>query len=157
MLRIFKMALLYICFLALSGFANAVTETPQSAPEAVQPAAVETAAVSPEATIPPDIKVLEFVLTDKVEGREPHAAVETFNREQEKGMAYAFARLSTKKNTQVTFVWLREGREHMRFTTNVQPAKKWRTYSSVQLRPGNWQVQLKAGTAILAEQTFVVQ
>ena len=102
-----------------------------------------------------DIKVLEFVLANKVEGREPKEIVENFNRENNKG--FAFARLSAEKHAQVTFVWFKEGKEYSRFTTNVHASKKWRTYSSAKLRPGNWKVQLISGEQVLAEHTFVVQ
>jgi hypothetical protein len=102
-----------------------------------------------------DVQVIEFVLANKVEGRQPSEIVENFSKENGKG--FAFAQLSASKHTQVTFVWIREGKEHSRFTTNVHASKKWRTYSSTKLRPGNWKVQLLAGDQILAERTFTVQ
>ncbi len=102
-----------------------------------------------------DVKVIEFVLANKVEGREPKEVVETFN--QENGKGFAFAQLSAEKHSQVAFVWFKEGREHSRFTTNVHASKRWRTYSSTKLRPGNWKVQLMAGDQVLAERTFTVQ
>lgn len=102
-----------------------------------------------------DIQVIEFVLANKVEGREPKEIVDTFNRENTKG--FAFAQLSAEKHAQVAFVWYREGKEHSRFTTNVHASKRWRTYSSTKLRPGHWKVQLVAGDQILAERTFTIE
>ena len=102
-----------------------------------------------------DIKVIEFVLANKVEGREPKEVVENFNRENGKG--FAFAQLSADKHAQVAFVWFKDGKEYSRFTTNVHASKKWRTYSSTKLRPGNWKVQLMSGDQVLAERTFTVQ
>jgi hypothetical protein len=102
-----------------------------------------------------DIKVIEFVLTNKVEGRQPKDVVENFNSENGKG--FAFAQLSTAKPAQVTFIWSKEGKEHSRFTTHVHAAKRWRTYSSAKLRPGHWKVQLVVGDQVLAERAFTVQ
>ena len=103
----------------------------------------------------PDLEVIEFVLTTKVEGREPIAIVENFSKEN--GMAYAFARIHAKSHAQVTFVWFRDGKEQSRFTTNVHAAKRWRTYASIKLRPGNWKVQLLSpNNEVLVERPFTV-
>jgi hypothetical protein len=103
----------------------------------------------------PHLHVIEFVLTDKVEGREPKAVVESFK--QEDGRAFAFARLSTQKQSQITFIWSREGREQNLFTTNVAASQKFRTFASTKLRPGHWKVQLVSGTEVLAEREFEVK
>ena len=102
----------------------------------------------------PDLEVTEFVLTTKVEGREPTTIVENFGKEN--GMAYAFARIHARNHAQVTFVWFRDGKEQSRFTTNVHVAKKWRTYASTKLRPGNWKVQLLSNNEVLIERPFMV-
>jgi hypothetical protein len=102
----------------------------------------------------PDLEVTEFVLTTKVEGREPTAIVENFGKEN--GMAYAFARIHVKNHAQVTFVWFRDGKEQSRFTTNVHVAKRWRTYASTKLRPGTWKVQLLSNNEVLIERPFMV-
>lgn len=101
------------------------------------------------------VNVMQFVLTDKVEGREPQTILEKFNRND--GKAYAFARLNAKKHTQVTFIWLFEGKERARFTSNVHASKRWRTYSSVRLKPGKWAVRLVAKGEVLAERDFTVE
>lgn len=104
------------------------------------------------ATLP--VEVVEFVLTNKVEGREPQKILESFQHRD--GKAYAFARLNAKEHAQVTFVWLYEGKEHARFTSNVQTSKRWRTFSSVQLKPGKWTAQLVSKGQVIAERDFVV-
>lgn len=101
------------------------------------------------------VHVLEFVLSTQVEGREPKDIVENF--EHANGMGYAFARLSAVKNSEITFVWRREGAVQSRFTTTVHASKKWRTFSSVKLRPGHWTVQLLLGQTVLAEKAFTVE
>lgn len=100
------------------------------------------------------VEVIEFVLTNKVEGREPQKILENFHNQD--GKAYAFARLNAKEHAQVTFVWLYEGKEQARFTSNVQTSKRWRTFSSVQLKPGKWTAQLIAKGQVIAERDFVV-
>jgi len=106
------------------------------------------------------LKVLEFVLAHQVEGREPKGITETFNEHDEQGgSVYAFARLSAEKPTTVSFVWFKDGKEHYRFNTVVQVSQRWRTYSSVRLRAGNWKVQLVLPDSheVLTERTFTVQ
>ncbi len=95
------------------------------------------------------------MLTTKLEGREPKDNVGSFDLTN--GKAHAFARLSAEKNTQVTFLWLREGKEQTRFTTNVHASQKWRTFSTVKLRSGNWKVQLLSDNQVLAEKAFTVE
>lgn len=110
---------------------------------------------SENAEIGGPVRVLEFVLSTQVEGREPKNIVENF--EHANGMAYAFARLSALKNSEITFIWRREGTVQSRFTTTVHASKKWRTFSSVKLRPGHWTVQLLLGQTMLAEKAFTVE
>lgn len=110
---------------------------------------------SENAEIGGPVRVLEFVLSTQVEGREPKDIVENF--EHANGMAYAFARLSALKNSEITFIWRREGTVQSRFTTTVHASKKWRTFSSVKLRPGHWTVQLLLGQTVLAEKAFTVE
>jgi hypothetical protein len=103
----------------------------------------------------PDLQVLEFVLTDNVENREPKNIVDNFNKENKQG--YAFARLSSLKQSDVTFIWLRNGKEQTRFTTSVHASKKWRTFSGVKLKTGDWTVRLVSGDKVIAEKTFTIQ
>ena len=108
------------------------------------------------ATAKAPLEILEFVLSNKVEGPEPQDNVESFSHENGSGMAYAFARLNVPTHAQVTFIWFKDGKEYNRFTTNVAAAKKWRTYSSTKLRSGNWKVQLVSNGQVLAERAFMV-
>ncbi len=102
-----------------------------------------------------DLEVLEFVLANQVENREPKNLVDSFTSNEERG--FAFARLRAQTNSKITFVWYRNGHEYARFTLPVNASKKWRTYSSVKLRPGEWKVQLLAEDKVLAEKTFTLQ
>ena len=101
------------------------------------------------------VQVIDFVLTNKIEGREPKDIIEKFDHENLQG--FAFARLSADKHAQITFIWFKDGREQSRFTTYVHASKRWRTYASTKLRPGNWKVQLVADKAVLAEREFIVE
>lgn len=101
-----------------------------------------------------NINVVEFVLANQVESREPKI-VEAFSNQDERG--FAFARLNVKNASEVTFVWSRNGHEVNRTTLPVHEAKKWRTFSSVKLRSGEWKVQLLANNQVLAEKNFSVE
>jgi hypothetical protein len=114
-----------------------------------------TAVAEPTSATDANLEVLDFVLASKIEAREPHEVVESYPKTQDK--AYAFARLRAQKHTQITFVWLCDGKERNRFTTQVHAAKKWRTFASTKIRPGQWKVQLLSGNQVLAERSFTVQ
>lgn len=103
-----------------------------------------------------DLRLVEFVLANQVESREPKNIVEAFSEEADRG--FAFARLASKTTSEVTFLWTRNGHECARFTSPVQAAKQWRTFSSVKLRKGDWKVQLlDQNKVVLAEKTFTIQ
>lgn len=102
-----------------------------------------------------DLEVVDFVLAGKVEAREPQGVVEAFGKENEYG--FAFARLHAKAATEVTFVWYRNDKQVASFKQPIQASKKWRTYSSVKLRPGQWKVQLLTEDKVMAEKTFTIE
>lgn len=123
-------------------------DKPTPRPEPTSPKGSQGASV--------DLEVLEFVLASKIENREPQGITESFANADDR--AYAFARLNAKTQGKVTFVWYRNDSEYTRFTTDIQAAKKWRTYASVKLRPGTWKVQLlNEDNSLLAEKTFTLQ
>lgn len=123
----------------------------------VSPCFAQTAEIEPQKSVSHEapLDVLEFVLTNHIEGREPKDIVESFNKELDRG--FAFARLNVKTPTDVTFLWYRNDKLVTRFSTEVQASEKWRTFSSVKLRPGQWKVQLMAKEKILAEKTFSLE
>lgn len=102
----------------------------------------------------PELQVIDFVLTSKMESREPTDALEAFTKDH--STAYAFARVSATESTDVTFVWYRNGQEQTRFKSPVHAAKRWRTFSSVKLKPGEWKVQLISKDKVLSEKTFTI-
>lgn len=138
--------------------AEAENQKPMNSVVIAPSQSAETAAIPKEAVselAKSDLEVVEFVLADQIAAREPKNIVENFNKENQRG--YAFARLSSPEVKEVTFIWFREGKEHSRYKTTVQAAKKWRTFSSVKLRPGHWKVQLVSNDAILAEKAFTLE
>lgn len=102
-----------------------------------------------------DLEVLDFVLAGNVESREPQNIVEAFGKENTRG--FAFARLRVNTASDVTFVWYRNDTPVARYKSSIHPAKKWRTYSSVTLRPGQWKVQLLDKDQVVAEKTFTIE
>lgn len=115
---------------------------------------VEKVSVTPQASA--DLQVLEFVLTHQVVNLEPQEVVETFT--EGKGRGFVFAKIAAKNPEALSFVWSRNNREYSRTKINVKSAKKWRGFSSITLRPGEWKVQLVGkNNAILAEKAFIIK
>lgn len=114
-----------------------------------------TAAAAP-ALAEGNIIIKDFVLTHAIDEREPIDMVEGFTPADGKG--YVFARVfNDGPPSQVTAVWLYEGDEHARVGLNVGTSTGWRTWSSANLKPGDWTVQLRNDQgAILAERSFAV-
>ena len=100
--------------------------------------------------------VRDFALTRDIAGREPVDNIRTFGPADED--AIAFARLDNSgARTTVTFKWYFGGQEHAAVQTSVGNSPGWRTWSSANLKPGGWRVQLRdAGGTVLAERGFAV-
>jgi hypothetical protein len=177
MLTILKLMISTVLFISTAALANAPEQSPTVPAEKMQgnqgngvteiklnekPAALEatktetTAAAEVTAAPSSDLKVLEFVLANQVEQREPKDVVEAFAAGSEK--AFAFARLNANAPSEVTFVWYRNNKIYTQYTALIQPAKTWRTYSSIKLKSGDWKVQLLGkNKEVLAEKTFTIQ
>lgn len=109
-----------------------------------------------EAPVLGGIVIKDFVLTRAIEGREPIDMVEDFTLADERG--YAFFRVyNDGPPVRMTAVWLYRGQTHATVDLTVGTAEGWRTWSSANLKPGEWSVQLRdAGGSILAERSFAV-
>ncbi len=103
------------------------------------------------------IVIRDFVLTHGIYEREPVGTTETFASADERG--YAFARIANDGSpTQVSFVWYYGDEMHASIDMNIGTSGGWRTWSSINLRPGNWRVKLQdAGGAVIAERSFMVE
>ncbi len=100
--------------------------------------------------------VRDFVLTNGIYEREPVNNTETFMTSD--GTGYAFARINNEgEPSNVSFVWHYEGNQHASVDLTVGTSGSWRTWSSINLKPGDWRVQLvtKDGR-VIAERTFTV-
>jgi len=117
--------------------------------------AVSTLVAAPAAA-DGELMVRDFVLTKDVVDREPTNEVASFTTHDEK--AFAFARINnTGAPTTVKVVWRHEGMEHGSVWLNVGTSPGWRTWSSANLRPGNWSVTLvDAGGSVLVQRSFIV-
>jgi Protein of unknown function (DUF2914) len=102
------------------------------------------------------IVIKDFVLTRAIDQREPIDMVEDFTLSDEKG--YAFFRVfNDGPPARMTAVWMYEGQVHAKVDLTVGTAEGWRTWSSANLKPGGWRVQLRnAGGTVLAERSFAV-
>ena len=102
------------------------------------------------------IVVRDFVLTRDIAGREPIDNIRTYGPAD--GDAIAFARLDNGgARTTVTFRWYFGGQEHAEVQMPVGNSPGWRTWSSANLRPGSWRVELvDANGIVLTEARFWV-
>jgi hypothetical protein len=103
-----------------------------------------------------DLVVRDFVLTNQVVGREPTNDATAFTTNDQR--AFAFARIhNTGHPTAVNVVWHHEGQQHGSVWLNVGQSSGWRTWSSANLKPGNWSVTLvDAQGAVLVQRSFTV-
>jgi hypothetical protein len=102
------------------------------------------------------VVVRDLVLTHNVAERMPTDSVDGFAADADVG--YVFVRVSNSGDpTQVKVVWSRSGVEQGSVPLNVGTSSGWRTWSSANLRPGNWNVQVvDANGAVLSEKDFTV-
>ena len=102
------------------------------------------------------VVIRDFVLTHGIYEREPVGNTDVFSTGDERG--YAFARINNDGDaTQVSFVWEFDDQVHATIDMNVGSSPGWRTWSSVNLRPGNWRVKLiDQNGVIMAERSFTV-
>ena len=85
--------------------------------------------------------VRDFTLTHGIAGREPTDKVAAYANYDDQ--AFAFARINnTGAPTQVQFRWYYNNEHHATVPLTVGSSSAWRTWSSANLRPGNWRVQL---------------
>ena len=110
-----------------------------------QPAAAEGSVV-----------IRDFVLTHGIHEREPVGTTDSFMSSD--GRGYAFARISNDGSpTQVSFIWYYGDEMHATIDMNIGTSGGWRTWSSVNLRPGNWRVKLQDSNGmVIAERSFSV-
>ena len=102
------------------------------------------------------VVVRDFVLSRAIENREPVDATDAFRTDD--GKAVAFARIHNNgAPTSVRFVWHHGDRNHAVVPVTVGTSPGWRTWSSVNLRPGHWRVALvDASGEVLLEKAFTV-
>lgn len=103
-----------------------------------------------------DLVIRDFVLTHGVYEREPVGTTDSFMVDDQR--AFAFVRINNEgEPTRVNFVWRYAGEEHASIPMNIGRSPGWRTWSSVNLRPGSWSVQVVSGDGvILAQRSFSV-
>ena len=101
--------------------------------------------------------IKDFVLTHAIDEREPIDMVEGFTPADRKGYVYARV-FNDGQPERLTVVWMHEGSEHARVGLNIGTSSGWRTWSSANLKPGDWSVQLRnAEGLVLAERDFAVR
>lgn len=85
--------------------------------------------------------VVDFHMADDVVEREPIELVDSYVLSDER--AWCFARIHNSDRMQdLYFNWYYEGELYFKMNTKVGVSTNWRTYSSVALQPGEWEVVL---------------
>jgi hypothetical protein len=102
------------------------------------------------------VVIRDFVLTRGIEAREPVDATESFAVSDQQ--VYAFARIANDGlPTTVVVRWRYEDEIHAEVDLTIGTSMGWRTWSSANLKPGHWSVELIATDGlILAEHSFTV-
>ena len=100
--------------------------------------------------------IRDFVLSHGINEREPVDITYSFLPSDER--AYAFLRVNNLgAPTSVSFVWYYEDRVHASVLLDIGTSPGWRSWSSANLRPGQWRVELLGHDGLaLAEHSFVV-
>jgi len=98
----------------------------------------------------PEFTINRMVISERIAGKEPAAAADSFSADTEKVFCFLEA-TSIEQDTTVSFVWYFEGRETGRVTLPLKKGMRWRTYSSKKLGglKGNWQVDLQEASGIV--------
>ena len=100
--------------------------------------------------------IRDFVMTHGVYEREPVGTTDSFNNDDKR--AFAFARINNEGDpTRISFVWQFGDETHATINQTIGSSEGWRTWSSVNLKPGKWQVQVVSEDGVvLAERAFTV-
>jgi len=157
-------AALGVCVACAVGLLAAVPAGAQEQDPAAMPGqtAAQTQDTMPEAMpetmhSPAPLIIRDFVLTHGVEAREPADRTESFRTTD--GQAYAFLRIANDgPPTDVTVQWRYEGAVHGTVDLGIGSSPGWRTWSSANLKPGDWTVEVRdAEGVVLAERRFTVE
>ena len=111
---------------------------------------------APPALAESSLVIRDFVMTHGVYEREPVGTTDSFNSDD--GKAYAFVRINNEgAPTRVSFIWQYGNETHATINQTVGSSAGWRTWSSVNLKPGNWHVQVVSEDGeVLAQRDFSV-
>ena len=104
-----------------------------------------------------NLRVVDFVVAREIVDREPVEVSETFSSAD--GDAYAFARIANDgEPIELSFVWLHRDAVYAAVEMTIGTSPRWRTWSSAELQPGPWRVQLVGSDGlIIAENSFTVE
>lgn len=98
-------------------------------------------------------RVLDMVFAKNIKNREP-SEISGFGMQQ--GRWYFFVKLKCLKDGEVVFTWLKNGQEYYRLALPVKKSPAWRTFSSVMLTPGQWEVRLYSGKQFIVSNKFTI-
>lgn len=132
--------------------------TDPNMPVSLLTAALPTGAAGPTgAEEGASLRVVDFVVARGIVEREPVEVSNTFSSAD--GNAYAFARIANDgEPTGVSFVWFHRDAVYAAVEMTIGTSTRWRTWSSAEIQPGPWRVQLVGSDGlIIAENSFTVE
>ena len=103
-----------------------------------------------------ELSVRDFVIARDIIDREPVDVTDTFLVSDSR--AFAFARISNPGDpTTLSFMWTYNNIHHATVDLKIGTSGSWRTWSSVELAPGTWEIKVvtEDGT-VIAKTAFTV-
>ena len=111
---------------------------------------------APPALAESSLVIRDFVMTHGVYEREPVGTTDSYTNDD--GQAFAFVRINNEGDpTRVSFIWQYGDETHATINQTVGTSAGWRTWSSVNLKPGTWHVKVVSADGVtLAQRDFTV-
>ena len=119
-------------------------------------AVVSLLSITHQAQADQTLVIRDFVLSHGINEREPVDITYSFLPSDER--VYAFLRVNNLgAPTRVSFVWYYEDRVHATVDQDIGTSPGWRTWSSANVRSGQWRVELRGHDGlVLVGHSFVV-
>ena len=103
-----------------------------------------------------EVTIRDFVIARDIVDREPVEVTDSFLTSDSR--AFAFARINNPGDpTTLSFMWTYNSVHHATVDLKIGTSVSWRTWSSIELAPGNWEIKVvtEDGT-VIAKTAFTV-
>ncbi len=104
------------------------------------------------------IEIKEIVLCDRIENRDPKDIINTTIMDASDTSLYAFLNVKSSEHVKLFMVWKKDGQEHFRFPVDVLSSPRYRVWSAVKKRPGQWSIHIENDKKdILKDISFTIE